>query len=439
MKKEIFIVFLIFILFSFFAQNKLDVYDFEKVKQLALKNNLSLKNYENQMKLSELSYKQAVSNLYFPYISINSSTNIPFNQDKISNASINLNISKPIFNGFTLQKAKDLAYLNFQYKKNIYESKVLETKYLAFQYYYTYLIKLLQYNLYREILKIDTKRLNEYETKYKLGLITELDYISLKLTFSKIEISFKNAENEKDLAYLTLKSFLNLNTDFTILEQQNFEKIDFSKLFNKKSTETTNLENENCKVETFINDAKKYDSTYISALYSYIQAQINLKYYIASLLPSLSSALGLSYSGFFYDGQFKDSEPSISISLSISIDLDSLIPGSSKSMEKKALEKEVENTKLNLEKAEKELVLNLETKLKNLNLGLKNKENALNTYEYANKGYKLATDAFNLGQISASTFSSWEEDYINAKIFLYSAILNYQLAIESLLMMIGKN
>ncbi|MEJ5273549.1 MAG: TolC family protein [Spirochaetota bacterium] len=406
---------------------------------LAISNNLELKNYENQMKIAKLNYDQAVSNLYFPSISLNSSTSIPFDTSKNTTASLNLNISKPIFNGFNLQKAKDLAYINYQYKKSIYQSKIAETKYLAFQYYYQYLVKLLNYKLYSQMVTINEKRLAEYDAKYKLGLITELDFLSLKLTFSKVETSFKNAENEKDIAYLTLKSFLNLKDDFKIEEEYDIENIDFTKIFNDNQIKIDESGQINLNEINLIEEAKKYDLSYLSALSSYLNCQINLKYYLASLFPSLSSSLGISYSGIFKDGSFNTNDPSFSISFSLSLDLDSLIAGSSKSIEKKQLEKELENAKINLLKAENDLSLSIKTKIKNIILSNQTVQNALNSFNYAEKGYKLAQDAFNFGQISASTFASWQEDYLNAKLSLYSAILSYQLSINSLLMSIGKN
>lgn len=439
MKKRIFLVLLLFISTFFFSEDIQNTFNFNKIYEIAISNNLNLKSYENQMKIAKLSYDQAVSNLYFPSISLNSSTSVPFDPTKNANASLNLNISKPIFNGFNLQKAKDIAYINYLYKKSIYQSKIAETKYLAFQYYYQYLVKLLNYKLYSQMVTINEKRLAEYDAKYKLGLITELDFLSLKLTFSKVETSFKNAENEKDIAYLTLKSFLNLKDDFKIEEENDIEKIDFTKIFNDNEIKIDESGQINLNEINLIEEAKKYDLSYLSTLSSYLNCQINLKYYIASLFPSLSSSLGISYSGIFKDGSFNTNDPSFSISFSLSLDLDSLIPASSKSIEKKQLEKELENAKINLLNAENDLSLSIKTKIKNIILSNQTVQNALNSFNYAEKGYKLAQDAFNLGQISASTFASWQEDFLNAKISLYSAILSYQLSINSLLMSIGKN
>lgn len=439
MKNRVFLVLLLLLSTFFFSEDIQNTFNFDKIYEIAISNNLELKNYENQMKIAKLNYDQAVSNLYFPSISLNSSTSIPFDTSKNTTASLNLNISKPIFNGFNLQKAKDLAYINYQYKKSIYQSKIAETKYLAFQYYYQYLVKLLNYKLYSQMVTINEKRLAEYDAKYKLGLITELDFLSLKLTFSKVETSFKDAENEKDIAYLTLKSFLNLKDDFKIEEEYDIENIDFTKIFNDNQIKIDESGQINLNEINLIEEAKKYDLSYLSALSSYLNCQINLKYYLASLFPSLSSSLGISYSGIFKDGSFNTNDPSFSISFSLSLDLDSLIAGSSKSIEKKQLEKELENAKINLLKAENDLSLSIKTKIKNIILSNQTVQNALNSFNYAEKGYKLAQDAFNFGQISASTFASWQEDYLNAKLSLYSAILSYQLSINSLLMSIGKN
>ena len=132
-KKLIFILFLL-LLSIFYSQNSLNIYDFDSMKKICLENNLTLKSYENQMNIAKLAYDQALANLYLPSISINSSTNIPFDPTKNGSASINLNLSKPLFNGFTLRKSKDLAYLNYQYKKSLYENQVIQVKYLAFKY-----------------------------------------------------------------------------------------------------------------------------------------------------------------------------------------------------------------------------------------------------------------------------------------------------------------
>lgn len=400
MKNKVFIFLLILFSIFFFSEDIPNTFNLDKIYEIAFNNNLNLKNYENQMKIAKLNYDQAVSNLYFPSISLNSSTSIPFDPSKNTNASLNLNISKPIFNGFNLQKAKDIAYINYQYKKSIYQSKIAETKYLAFQYYYQYLVKLLNYKLYSQMVTINEKRLAEYDAKYKLGLITELDFLSLKLTFSKVETSFKNAENEKDIAYLTLKSFLNLKDDFKIEEENDIENIDFTKIFNDNQIKIDESGQINLNEINLIEEAKKYDLSYLSALSSYLNCQINLKYYLASLFPSLSSSLGISYSGIFKDGSFNEADPSFSISFSLSLDLDSLIAGSSKSIEKKQLEKELENAKINLLKAENDLSLSIKTKIKNIILSNQTVQNALNSFSYAENAYKLAQIAVETAKVS---------------------------------------
>ncbi len=400
MKNKVFIFLLILFSIFFFSEDIPNTFNLDKIYEIAFNNNLNLKNYENQMKIAKLNYDQAVSNLYFPSISLNSSTSIPFDPSKNTNASLNLNISKPIFNGFNLQKAKDIAYINYQYKKSIYQSKISETKYLAFQYYYQYLVKLLNYKLYSQMVTINEKRLAEYDAKYKLGLITELDFLSLKLTFSRVETSFKDAENEKDIAYLTLKSFLNLKDDFKIEEENDIENIDFNKIFNYNQIKIDESGQINLNETVLLEEAKKYDLSYLSALSSYLNCQINLKYYIASLFPSLSSSLGISYSGIFKDGSFNTNDPSFSISFSLSLDLDSLIAGSSKSIEKKQLEKELENAKINLLKAENDLGLSIKTKIKNIILSNQTVQNALNSFNYAENAYKLAQIAVETAKVS---------------------------------------
>jgi len=432
MKKKIIFILTIFLVFIFYSQNSLQVYDFEQIKNISVENNLTLKNYENQMNLAKLSYDQAVANLYLPSISVSSSTNIPFDPTKSLSSSVNLNISKSIFNGFALRKVKDLAYINYQYKKSLYENQILQTKYLAFKYYYQYLSKILQEKLYFEILRINEKRLKEYKVKYDLGLITELDFTSLALTFSKVQVSYENAKNDMELSYLQLKNFANIEGDFEIIEQKSIDKIDFSLLFENEKLDLSNL-----KAVNLLSSAKKYDANYLNSLYQYYQSEVNLKYYLASLFPSLSSAFGISYSGLIKDNSLNFNDPSLSFSLSISLDLDSLFGFSSKGIEKKVLKQEYENAKLNLLKAENDLLLSLETSFSNLILSQKNKENAENTYNYASKGYNLAIDAFKLGQISASSFASWEEEYVNAKITLYSSILSYVLNVKSIELMTG--
>ncbi|GEM_PF-2897126 len=437
--KNIIVLLLIIIIPILYSQNYPEIYNFDKVKELAILNNLTLKDYENQMKLAKLSYDQAVSNLYFPSITLSSSTNINPDSNDNPSGSLSLTLSKPIFNGLALKKAKDLAYLNYNYKKSLYEAKIFETRYLVFQYYYQFLERLLEYRLYSEILKINENRMDEYSTKYELGLITELTYISLNLTFYKVSLAKKNAEKEKDLAYLKLKNFLNEKIDFKIVEEMNLDNIDFSKIFIKKEIEK-DIESSNLNFQNLLSDAKKYNAAYLGALLNYNQTDLNLRYYIANLFPDLSTSLGISYNGI-YNSIFdttSTNQPSFNISISISLDLDSLIPFSSKNLEQKELKKELENSKINLQKAENDLILSLQTSLKNIDLSKITWENALIEYDYAIKGYNLAEDAFNTGQISVSDYASWEEEYVNAKISLYSAILTYQLNLQTILLAIGK-
>jgi outer membrane protein TolC len=419
------------IIFISFDEPK-EAIDFNNAVDLAMKNNTDLIKAKNEYELAKLSYNQALANLYYPSISFSSSINTTTGSSSSSSYSAGIGLSKPIYNGLSLLKAKDMALANLQYKKSLYEIEKQVTIYSTYSKYYTYIYDLICVYLLTEMSRINKIKLDEYTEQYRLGMITELSLLSMQLSASKVDLSLKEAKGKAQQDYLQLKNYLNLKEDFVLVyDKEAVKKDDFSKIF-YDNQDSDLLE----KFDTnYLEDAKTFSESVNSYYFSYKQAELNLKYHIASLFPSLAAELGISFGGNLDQSS---SSQNLKFSLSLSFDLDSILPFSSTSFEKKIMEKEYENAKLAFIQAVEDLKINLASLKDSLQLSMDSLEDSRKSYDYAKKGYNLAESAFNEGQLATSDFITWQQDYIDAKISYIDAMLDYQILQRQILAAIGK-
>ena len=419
------------IIFISFDEPK-EAIDFNNAVDLALKNNTDLIKAKNEYELAKLSYNQALANLYYPSISFSSSINTTTGSSSSSSYSAGIGLSKPIYNGLSLLKAKDMALANLEYKKSLYEIEKQVTIYSTYSKYYTYIYDLICVDLLTEMSRINKIKLDEYTEQYRLGMITELSLLSMQLSASKVDLSLKEAKGKAQQDYLQLKNYLNLKEDFVLVyDKEAVKKDDFSKIF-YDNQDSDLLE----KFDTnYLEDAKTFSESVNSYYFSYKQAELNLKYHIASLFPSLAAELGISFGGNLDQSS---SSQNLKFSLSLSFDLDSILPFSSTSFEKKIVEKEYENAKLAFIQAVEDLKINLASLKDSLQLSMDSLEDSRKSYDYAKKGYNLAESAFNEGQLATSDFITWQQDYIDAKINYIDAMLDYQILQRQILAAIGK-
>lgn len=419
------------IIFISFDEPK-EAIDFNNAVDLALKNNTDLIKAKNEYELAKLNYNQALANLYYPSISFSSSINTTTGSSSSSSYSAGIGLSKPIYNGLSLLKAKDMALANLEYKKSLYEIEKQVTIYSTYSKYYTYIYDLICVDLLTEMSRINKIKLDEYTEQYRLGMITELSLLSMQLSASKVDLSLKEAKGKAQQDYLQLKNYLNLKEDFVLVyDKEAVKKDDFSKIF-YDNQDSDLLE----KFDTnYLEDAKTFSESVNSYYFSYKQAELNLKYHIASLFPSLAAELGISFGGNLDQSS---SSQNLKFSLSLSFDLDSILPFSSTSFEKKIMEKEYENAKLAFIQAVEDLKINLASLKDSLQLSMDSLEDSRKSYDYAKKGYNLAESAFNEGQLATSDFITWQQDYIDAKINYIDAMLDYQILQRQIFATIGK-
>jgi len=419
------------IIFISFDEPK-EAVDFNNAVDLAMKNNTDLIKAKNEYELAKLSYNQALANLYYPSISFSSSINTTTGSSSSSSYSAGIGLSKPIYNGLSLLKAKDMALANLEYKKSLYEIEKQVTIYNTYSKYYTYIYDLVCVDLLTEMSRINKIKLDEYTEQYRLGMITELSLLSMQLSASKVDLSLKESKGQAQQDYLQLKNYLNLKEDFALVyDKEAVKKDDFSKIF-YDNQDSDLLE----KFDTnYLEDAKTFSESVNSYYFSYKQAELNLKYHIASLFPSLAAELGISFGGNLDQSS---SSQNLKFSLSLSFDLDSILPFSSTSFEKKIMEKEYENAKLAFIQAVEDLKINLASLKDSLQLSMDSLEDSRKSYDYAKKGYNLAESAFNEGQLATSDFITWQQDYIDAKINYIDAMLDYQILQRQIFATIGK-
>ncbi|MCX7820802.1 MAG: TolC family protein [Brevinematales bacterium] len=294
--------------------------------ELALKNNISIAQFEKDMLIAEAQYKQAFSDLYMPSISLSASftlldpktvdnakiatptygtivTNMPVlnggiptgevvpvpmfvptgvttNQTAFQdNYGVGLSITKPLFTGFKLMNNSKIKKLNYELSKQKYEDKKREIITTISTSFYNLLLVKENIRVINELDRSLKERWNYAESAYKAGIVSEYDKI-------RAEVAYKN--NQPNLiklnnAYKTAKiNFLNqiglTNYDEVelygnILDSTNIVvNVTFEEALQRAISNDINLKSIEVSIETLkisreINSSAKYPT--VAAFFNY--------------------------------------------------------------------------------------------------------------------------------------------------------------------------
>lgn len=223
-----------------FSQN---VWTLEDCIKHALNNNIQIKQQQLNTVLAKYQYDQGIAAL-FP--SINGSASHIYNNgqtidmftnefatQQVQSNNFNLNASVVVFSGLTLLnnlKQKQLDFLAGQYDLEKMKNDIaltIATAYLQVLYN----IELLE--IAANQLEITGQQAARTRLLYDAGSIAKGNLLTIEAQLAQDELTKVNAQNQLDLAYLTLMQLLDLPSDNTFhIEQPDLALPDASSLFN---------------------------------------------------------------------------------------------------------------------------------------------------------------------------------------------------------------
>ncbi|WP_457640852.1 TolC family protein [Persephonella sp.] len=236
------------LLFPFLA-NALTI---DEAVNKALENNLELKQYKQEIKISTIQLKED-KNLWFPQFFVNYSytflkdtpyTKIPpstvlpfpfsFKQMNKNFYNFEMGLNYPVFTGFARPSKVKISKISIKANKEIYNEQKINITSEVKKAYLDVLMTQAILETYKKQYEAVKSHLLRAEEFYKEGLITKVEVLQSKVKLSQIEMKIKKAEGDLKIAKSNLNMLLNekLEKDFKV-EPVNIEipeNLDFHKL-----------------------------------------------------------------------------------------------------------------------------------------------------------------------------------------------------------------
>ncbi len=412
-------IFLLLIIISFWGNVVLGQpkWTLNQCISYAINNNLDMKDYELEEKISVESWRQSKRNM-LPSLSASSSVGLSFGRsidpttDAVTttnyyNNSYNLSSSITIFKGF--YKQNNIKYYEFARQKAQY-SKQNATDDLAFRVmsaffdvvYYKGMLEIAEEQVEASKLSLKTT-----EKKVEVGLKAKTDLLDMRANLESEELNKIQIENYVKTATLALKQLMNYFSDEEMVLEDSSTLV-----FNE------NVSNSNELFQLFTEW-----SPYFKSIETGVKTtEKTLAMYRAYLYPSISASGSLS-TGFYetntdeagktmaFGEQFKNNKSQyLGASLSIPI----FNQWSYRSNIKEA-KLELEQAKNNLEKEKQELFFEMVTNLTELEAYYKEYNQYVKSRESAELAFKAVVKRFDQGLIDINDYYIAKNRLANAQ------------------------
>ncbi|MCS7180601.1 MAG: TolC family protein [bacterium] len=240
MKKNIFLFF-IFILFSGFAEEKLNL---RECIRIAIENNLKLKAVQNKIEVAyyqkEIAqkYKLPTLSTSFNYTYLGDNEGVIFNgfppmkftEDNIF--VLKFTINYPLYTGGKIEKSYQIAKENYEKSKIDFENEIANLIFDVEKAYYNILKikKFLETGLkYKENLE---KHLSDAKKLFNEGLVTKLDILKTEVALKNAETRIIETENYLKIAKSNLNFILNRPLEYEFEIEDILEKLEEKKDYN---------------------------------------------------------------------------------------------------------------------------------------------------------------------------------------------------------------
>ena len=425
MKEKLFLVIIIMLLPSFmFSEKKTRTIDVQSAVDAAIKNNISLKQEELQLKESERKYKHSWNNI-LPSVSAKASAGSNGSLSDFSNnsSSVDTGISANLSLNLGLTKKLESLKLSYESGKLSYTQALSQLEYEVTTSFYSLLVLENQVSINEEALNANKAQYEQTKSKKEKGLASELDLLSAQVNYETAKINLRDAEKSYKNA---LKEFLN-NIGISLEEDE--------ELVLSGSLDDCLELIENIDTKQDIEQLVEKNSSIVALENSLKQTELSRsQLFSSSFLPSLNLSANINpYSYSWNNGSLLEGNKNWSVSAGLSLSLDNLLPGSSARDNLSDLDDSIESLKLQIENEKSKLKIQINQMLEEIELGKENLESCRLNVELAKKSYQMAEIAYKNGtkdllslQNLQSTYSSAQAQYMSQQLNLIKVLLNFK-------------
>ncbi len=415
MRENLFFIFSFFVCANFsFAttesQNEVLNLSIEDAVQIAIKNNVSIKQSEIELneKKREADYAW---NSISPSISASGkySAAVPNKDDEKSNLSAEVTLSTSLAPSVwtTVQDSK----ISYSQQQLTYENDVRSVELDVRKNYYSLLYKIEEIVIYEK--SLETKK-NQYESnlaKFNRGTLSRLDVLSAQVSYQNDQLELKSLQTtfQNDLA--TFKQLLGVSQESQLNLLGSFDDI--------TTLQKVSLDG----VEINSYDINLIEKEIESAKNALLASRFN------AYEPSLSLSYGYSYNSTDSGETWNDGG---TLSLGVSIPLDGILPWTQKALKVKSSTDSIKNLELSLEDAKTTLEVNISNLQEKIKQWLENIELRKSSIELAQLTYDMTQQAYNHGTKDLLTLQTSYDDLLSAKANLLSDSYNLICAILDL-------
>ncbi|MGA2142118.1 MAG: TolC family protein [Brevinematales bacterium] len=411
--------------------------------ELALNNNLDLRQAEKNMLIAEAQYAESFADFWLPSINLSGSytlidpltvsnaivtepsgytviggtTVVPAGLSTISNAFPNnyaagLTVSKAIFLGFRNLDAMQIKEINLDFARKQYEDQKQAAIYSVETSFYDLIVLRENERLDRDLNVALSNQLITSKINYNYGISSQYDYISVEVLYMNNQPKLISDSNAYEVAKMTLCNTIGI-------DQTNVQ-------FVGDLMDYTNIVVSNTNEASIMELAESNSITLLS--YNVALKSLGLTRAIndANFDPSLSAFANYQYN---YKRDFSDTTqnwwPSWNVGLQLSFSVDSWIPISRASKTDVEYDETIKKTLLSRTEYLESLDVQVKALLLQLNQGIQNLVSQKEGLKLAETGLKIANTQFSLGQASSLDLINAETAYTQASGNYLTAIFDY--------------
>ncbi len=410
MKKVCFIIFLILNIGQLFSQTTLSL---QQAIDIATNNNLLLKQGAAGVEFTKRASNQSRL-LLLPNVNLNTSyfSNFGYTIDPVTNLPLSNNFQTQgyqltsalnLFSGGSISNTIKKSKTDLQVADMNYQESIESVQFQVISAYLSVMFAEEQVKVTGDLIKTTELQLSNSQKLVNAGNIPEGNLLAIEAQLSQDQLTFIQAQNQLDRAYLDLKLLLQMKLEDNIkIIFPDINKVDM--ILNAPVPLAMDVANYAVENRASI---KKYD-------YQLMSDELSRKIAGAAALPSLSliGQVSTNYSNAIYPPYITEAAPydvQLDNNLSEVVGVSLQIPifnNGTVMLNKQNAELTLINTGINQQIAINSLRQNVTQAINDLKAAIASYKAAEKNYETAKKAYEFAEKKFNLGTASSFEFTN---------------------------------
>ncbi|HAK46236.1 MAG TPA: hypothetical protein DCO79_10015 [Spirochaeta sp.] len=170
----------------------------EYAQRLAVQSSPQLRAAREQLELAALKHDLDIR-AFLPTVSLSFSSGAQVNTGASDSDSLQfeLGLNQPLFDGGRTFIARELTEIELELQAVLFEQQVEELRDGIWQLFYSLLLNREKMELQKELLDISIEQLEIAAAKYKLGKMTELDYLEASIEVQNMELDILDTESSE--------------------------------------------------------------------------------------------------------------------------------------------------------------------------------------------------------------------------------------------------